>query len=510
MTRGLARLLGAPPGELHHLAGVLALEGKRRRDFASKDGGMTERAITFLAGFYLTLLGGAIGFFTYQLHATPGIAVPLLLAFLLFPIAALAASELFTALLGDEGFRPLASWPVSSASWLGARLLGPLRHAVGATLLLAVPSAIVLAVTRPLPVVDGVVFLAAALGQGVALVLTIAGGYALLLPRLGARRLRRFATLAGVAGLLMPMIGGALLGKRWALLPVLPAWTSAAWLAALAAITVVIVRAGARRYATGLATALVHPRGSSWRWVARLALGARRPADRVLGLLVVAHLREDWRFRAQALLVPALVGVTLVSGAAGVPLFADPFVHPPGVWFHPAMAFVVAALLPPLLAVPLIARSAEAGSAWIVRAGVVPETELVLAVRRFLRRTVVAPFTLAVAACYLVAGTAPLSVLGHAVVLALLAEVALLATHRALAVAPFSRPADDGDVQRAAVASVMLAYVLSGIVSAAVVHVGYRYWPAYALLVAWLVLTRQALTRTSSAPAARGGAARAP
>jgi hypothetical protein len=259
-------------------------------------------------------------------------------------------------------------------------------------------------------------------------------------------------------------------------LPRARAWLCLPALAWMLLLPVVAFRATARHYTRALGTARLErrrpPRTPPIGWVLWLL---RRPADRVVVQLVEAHARFDWRFRAQVLALPVLLGGLVAGAAAGLPvraLFADPL-HVTRFW-HPAMLFVVVALAQPVLALPTLSRSAESGAAWILYTSTIPLPAFVHAARRLVRVLFIAPLLAIIAAGYLWAGAPLASIAVHLVTLALLGEYVARTMQRAFPHPPFSRPSDDEAVAQAFAVAAILVYVLCGIVAVVVVHGLYR------------------------------------
>ena len=498
----LAPLLGVRFAEAQLLADRLARDRRRRAEARANQSGISAQAIDTLLGLYLSFAGLGCAGLALSLRAQPGQAALLLLALTSAVAVGMSAHELFGVLLADEGFRVIAAWPVRSQSFLYARLREPTRRLLRALLLLTVPPALALAIGSGVPLLTGALFLLLALANALALSWLMAALYSALLGRLGAARARAIGTLLQLAGLVTPLLLGAL-AHRLPPAALDPAHTSRAlpltWLATLVELGAVHVRAAdlwmlpaalawlialplgafvltARDYTRGLATARLQrtrpPRTPPVDWALWLL---RRPADRVVVRLFEAHARFDWRFRAQLLALPLLVVVLVASGAAGLDvrrLFADPL-RPLGLW-HPAMIFVVLALLQPVLALPLISCSAEHGATWILRTGVIPMSDFVASGRRIVRVLLVLPLLTLIALGYLWARIPLWSLLVHVAMLALLAEAVARAVQQAFPYPPFTRPTDDEELASAFVAAGLLLYVFCGLVALFVVHVVYR------------------------------------
>jgi hypothetical protein len=528
--RGVARLCGVALAQLMPLADALARDAERRQVARAAQAGLPPRALTTLLAMYLAMSGFGLMMGTIVERADPAAAAAALLSVQGLVIGGFALSGLFALLLDDADFRVIAAWPVAPGSYLLAKLLPPSQRAIAATLLLCAPSGVAL-MFMGTPIITGVVFLAVALVFGVTLVWYVAALYALGLRLVGAARLRGLALVAQVGIAVAPLGSAALASPRathaLATMPMaLPMRWGAAWVAlstghadartlvcaalglACVLLLPLVFRAAAAGYGRGLQTARVQT-SRSWLLapVAALAQLARRPADRAVALIFVAHARHDWRFRAQLAAVP-MMAVALVLGArGGLPvarLFADPFAS---VGFpHPAMLFVVLALLPPLLTVPLVTASNDHGAAWLLRAGVVPATALLQATRRLLRLVFLAPLIIAVSAGYLATRTPLAHLAAHVLTLTLVSDTALLAMQAWMPLLPFSQPRDNRALAERLMAALVLTYILSGIIAVAVVHVVYRSWPIWIAAVAFIFYLRHDLARRASVAAARRAA----
>lgn len=529
-VRLLARAIGAPVAEVRVLVAAFAVDARRRRELqATSD--VPPGAIAVLLGFYLALSGCGLATLAWKLAPFPGIAGLVLSSIHLVLLVSLLLSELYGVLLSDDGFRVIASWPVRSACFFLARLVTTTRRALALTLLVLTPSALVLAARAPMKVLPGVAFLGASLVAAMIVTWAVAALYALLVRPLGVARLRVLGVLFQVAGLIGPMLGSALLGKRIDVLTqaltVPPLWWPASWVAApvelsaglpaslawarfgigvfaALALPVIALRGGAAVYAAGLASARVHGgRASLLAWASVLARAYGRPATRVVTTLLVAHARGDWRFRAQALLVPAMTLGLAVTASFGVDVrraFADPLVRDG--WAHPAMIFIALALVLPLLAVPVMMRSSDHGAAWLMRSGVLDPDDLARASRGVLRAIFVVPLLVAAFAGYKLFGIGWPSVLAHVVTLGLLAELALRGGQRLIAGLPFSRPPNDESIERTVAAMLMLTWSLCLLVAGLVVHLVYRHWLAIVAFDAYLLLMLRVLAqRETSQPA---------
>ena len=526
----LSALCGACPREVALLERAFAIETERRRTARAERAGLPPGALDVLLGLYLFMLGLGLGALAYLFRDVPDVMATVVLAGHGALIIALATSELHFAMLADEAFRVIASWPIRSASYLVARVLGAIRRAVYATLVVCAPAWLVISVFVGIPVITGATFLGVAVCATLAIVIGLTAVYAILLRLLGARWMRVIALVASIAAVVVPLIMAAVVSRNqtWlmATLAEPPVWLPMSWAAsvisisagdiaghglraalAVLAMTVVpigSIRIAARMYTRGLATARDHRgRGPVARMLERpfdfLIRRLSSPADAAIARLFLAHLRGDWRFRAQAIMIPCVTLAVLVAEAMGIDagaLFRDPF--GPKTLFHPAMVMVVIALLPPIMAVPLVARSSDHGAAWLLHTAAVTADDLAASGRTMIRIVFIAPFIIALAAGYLAFGDEPLASLAHIAVLGLLADTALVAMHGRLTVVPFSRPADDGDLQQLAIVTFLLAYVLSTLLATFVVHVMYRWWIAYGFGTAWLIIIRISVAGASS------------
>lgn len=507
--RSLARLAGADPVQTRVLGEAFDVDRRRRREVAARDGAIPPDAMDLLLALYLFVVGLGMAAVAYHLRVVPGPAAVILLTTNAFLLVAIALPEIFFALLGDEDFRVVACWPVSSAAYLSARLRWLAPRALVVTSLVCGPAALVMMATSGIPVVTGTVFFAYALLASVGLAWTMAGVLALAVTVLGPRLIRFVGLLAQIGAVVGPVAFAALAGRHTetvvSYLVELPLWLPLSWAAGvvevasgaftgdivlraslgiLAALAVPIVafRAGIRTYTSSLWRARIQRRtGVLGRVVIALARLMRRvlsrPEDTVVWQLMIAHLRFDWRFRSRVLAVPALSGGLIAAAVFGMPAtdwFADPF--GPKTVLHPSMLFVVLALTPPMLAVAALARSSDHHAAWFMRTGAVADDRFANATARVVRLTFVAPYVLVVGIGYAIAGVHPVSIAAHLVTLGVLGEMTLLATQRVVGGMPFSRANDDDSVDRMIAVGFMLAYILGGLLAFAVVHVMYRWW----------------------------------
>jgi hypothetical protein len=253
------------------------------------------------------------------------------------------------------------------------------------------------------------------------------------------------------------------------------AWMLAAAVGWIALLPLAAFAWTARQYTRGLATARLQRTKPPWTppiaWVSWLL---RRPADRVVVTLIVAHARFDWRFRAHVLALPIALAAVLGAYAAGLDvrqLFSDPL-HSQGLW-QPSMLFIVLALIQPALALPLLSGSSEPGAAWVLRVGELPLAAFTVAGRRVVRALFIAPTLLATAAGYAWARVPWPSIVVHVATMALLAEAVAHLVAGAFPYPPFTRPTDDDERAKAMMATAMLAYVTCALTALVIVHVVY-------------------------------------
>lgn len=526
-------LCGASPDEVRLLAHAFATAAARLRAARARRGGLPPQAVDLLIGLYLFMLGLALAGAAVFLRARPGLMAMMVLGVHGLILANFLLMELYFVMLADEDHRVVASWPVRPASYLMARVAAVVRRSLALLALLCTPATVAVAIAVGTPVITGLVFAALALGGTLAAAVVVTALYALALSVLGAGRLRLLGPLALAGGILLPAGVALLLGREhvWLAenLAAAPRVTPLQWaaaavelsagqggldrlalvalaLASMVLVPLACVRLAASGYARGLGEARVPGRRGLLARLVELPLQwlyarSRRPADAVVLRLLVAHLRGDWRFRAQIVLAPVAVIAVLLAEAGGADpgaLFVDPF--GPKAIFHPSMAFVALALIVPILTVPLLARSSDHGAFWMMATGTVSMDELATSGRRLLRRLFLAPIGIGVGIGYLAYGASPAHVAAHLVLLALLAELVLAGMYRYLDAVPFSRASDDQEIAQLVVVTYMLVHVASLMVAMLVVHVFYRWWLAYGLGVAWLLALRLAWKHPSGGP----------
>lgn len=521
-------LCGASPSEVLLLTSAFVTAAGRHRAVRARRQGLPPDAVNLLMGLYLFLIGLGLASAAVFLRAQPGLVTMLVLGVHGLVLVNFLLMELYFVILADEDYRVIASWPVRPASYLMARVGGVVRRSLTLLALLCAPAAAVVTVAVGTPVVTGLVFAGLAIGGTLAAAVAVTALYALALSVLGAARLRLIGPLALAGGMLLPLGVAVLLGRAHAWLsaslaaapPVTPLqWAAAAvelsagqadlghlglavlLVASMVLVPLACVRVAASGYARRLREARVPGRrGRLARLVEQplqwMCTRSRRPADAVVTRLLLAHLRGDWRFRAQIVVVPVAVIALLLAeawGADAEALFADPF--GPKAIFHPSMLFVALALVLPILTVPLLVRSSDHGAFWLLATGTVGMDELAASGRRLLRQLFFAPIGIGVGIGYLAYGTSPAHVGAHLLLLALLAELVLVSMYRYLDAVPFSRANDDKQIEQLVLVTYMLVHVAALMVAMLVVHVFHRWWLAYGLGVAWLLALRIASAR---------------
>ncbi|HEX2251793.1 MAG TPA: hypothetical protein VHQ65_00835 [Thermoanaerobaculia bacterium] len=517
----LARQLGADAAELVPLARALSRDLAWRQQQAMAKGQLSAVAAKVLVGTLLGTGGLALGVAVLLDRQDPVAAAALVLASTGVVLVALLLWELYHALLGDEDFRVIASWPVASQSFLLARLLMPLRDATGAAVLLAGPASLVLAFAHP-PGLPGLALLAVTVLLAAACTFLVAALYTVLLRRVGVRVLR---LIGGVLPLVAGLSLGVLLetlGSSSRAAADLPAASPLSWLlapvalaagrfeprvlglAAVGAALLVVLplaafRSTAARYAAGLGPGRRSRRRGRLGQAVVALYGrlARRPTDHVVARLALAHLRGDWRFQSQlfALLVlAAYFGWAAVSGQDSLArLFRDPRAQD-GL-LHPGMMLLWITVLPALLAVPLLSVSSDPQGAWLLRLGPFTTAQYAAAARRLVWGFLLLPLFAVLAAGYAVAGAPAISVAAHLALLALASDLALVALQRAWAPLPFSIDQREAQAHLRLVAFALVLMFLVPITALVVFHVAYRWWAGYVVVMAGLAAVRRAVGR---------------
>jgi hypothetical protein len=193
-------------------------------------------------------------------------------------------------------------------------------------------------------------------------------------------------------------------------------------------------------------------------------------------------------------MVPA-VGILLCASLAmeqgAAKLFADPFTGTD--FLHPAMMWMIAVMLPPLLALPLISASSHFEAAWWMQQGLIDEVEWRLAVRRLLRVLFVSPILVLLSLIYLGLGVPFLHVAAHVFMLALLAELMVSMIQTLFSGYPFSRSSQDEELGLKLVVVGLLLEVFGSLIGVVVYHVFYRWWWAYLAGVALMFAIRRSM-----------------
>jgi len=441
---------------------------------------------------------------------------------------------MLTGLLGVETWRTVASWPVSSQTFLYGRLIQPTRRALLISLIFCTPSILVMMIFHGIPVLTGLVMIPICFMVALSVVWSAAAALTIVM---GVRPVVKRAVV--LLGLLVIGIFPALFQTPLSLelifqtryLVFLPTY----WLAALphamdigsvgwfglgvagivfwCVMPVLILRRNARWYTTALGRAVVRSERARGAWLARLlTFGSRKPIHFVYGQLILAQARGDWRFQAQLIALPVIFILFSVYMAAGLDLsemFLSPFIREsatdPAMFFHPAMFFVIAVGIAPILSLPMISQSVDYKARWLLRAGIHKEADFRNASRRYVRLLFSIPVLLLITIGYLVHGVPLPEVAAHVFMLFMITEAMVVIVQTQFPGYPFSLPLQDEEMGINMAVIIVLYEVQCLMMALFVYHVLYRWWWAYAaavLLFGLLAFRRE--------PAGREAPARTP
>ncbi len=463
------RLAGARPSRVAILARGLARQthGLQEEQRGEAGSGPDPELLRVLVLVLLALFSLLVAVVVVRLGDRPELATLVLLAAQLGGVLLRSGGEVVPLVLDADDRRVLGWWPVSERELLLARGGVLLQGVAEATVAVAALPLLLLAIRGEPPVV-------AAVGAGAGLALHGVAVAAVLLlwvqglARLaGRRRARRFTEALGTMTLIVLInllarapraVGGWLEGLAgWQELLLPPLWF-AAWGgwgrplpgqmlgAGLALVAVaLLVGLGARALGTaarGEDAGEVRGGAGGRDWSAPLAawVGRWLPGrqGRAVRLLLVAHLREDWRLLGVLFGVPILMTGYLVlvtgwrppPGSVGATGAAD--------WAAPL------GLLLSVLGLSLASAlgcSAEPAAGWLVRSGVLDAPRLLALQRRLVRALVPAPLLTVTLLATVIAGRlSPGQALLAAVPAWLALEIMLAFVQLVLPAAPFSRP----------------------------------------------------------------------
>lgn len=516
------RLLQADMAKLPVLTEMVLLDYDRKAIAkAERSGQGSFKDLLILVPIILAVLSLLLGGVAFFLHERPHMVVFICTHVVLLMVLTYAVSYILGLLAADEGFRVIASWPVDSTTYLASRMVGPLSTTLLATLLLMAPATLVMMVMGPFKLIQGLLLLVTCILLGLALVLFVISAYIMLLKRAEPEQV----TLIGMVGfvayslvvpklieLYSPMgsMDFSAIGAEH-----LPIWYPITWMASLvcfdqlpiwmmvlASISLLVLPLSlylvmARGYTRMLSQSRVHgmaARGGFF--VKLLSLNSKRKADQVLAWLCVAHGRADWRFRSQLMMVPLLMGGLMIAPFLEfdvLRLFQDPMDH--STLANPSMVWIILIALPPVIAVPLLSSSKDHCAIWHLRLSPISVAEFAAATRYIMRVVFVLPLLLLVACGYVIAGAPLLSVVGHLVMMAVIAEVMVCGMQVMFADFPFALEYDDETLVFKMVPIFLLYEMVSGLVAATVLHVFYRWWWAYFLGIGLMFVMRHMLIK---------------
>ncbi len=464
----------------------------------------------------------------YILRDQPRLLTFLLISIHFLLVVAYGLGKMSRVLLEDEDYRVIAAWPVSSSSYLAARLLPLVKNWLIITVIMWSPPSLIAMFLVGTPGLTGIVFFLVVLIITAGAIPTIAALHSLLISIIGPRWYRQVIFLIRLLAFALPVVVLSLAGNvptvdspdssgdPILLLKGLPIiWVASIvnttsldvapadlWMPVLGLVTLVGVpwlsfRLTARMYTKGLGRARAQPRRKFGRLARFFLQGLHRPADRVVAMLVFAHFRQDWRFRIQVSIVPSVIlGLLLISifrpDAGG--LFSDPLVTK--TMLSPVMLFVVVAVLVPILSISAMLISQEFRAAWLLRLSSIPPGVLASSLRRIFWAFFGLPFLASLAIVNALYEVPWISIGAHTLMLALIMETVAVSLQRTMAYLPFSRGNEDETVWAKLMVGFIMVHTFAGIVSMLVVHVFYRYWVAYATGALFLLLLRKSLGRS--------------
>ena len=456
---------------------------------------------------------------TWMNRGEPGLAAAVFFSAQVLLLSGLVVWDLFQGLMDDTVWRTIGSWPISSRTYLLARLMVPLRNSLKLSLLLVTPSALLIGINEINPAA-ALLFECCGLLIAPAVVIAGAGFLMLLIHLVGIRRLR-----SGLVLLLVVLLGGSGLlrvhlyrlitepNPVWDMLPtgwlaqlvagaVGGSWTALgaglAGILAWLAVPFIMFRATAHSYTRNLGQARIVTRdvkgGDLFQWL----LPKGRGIHHVYRQLLLSHLREDWRFRLQVALMPTLLVIMVVAAFFGVDLerfFADPFGS--GQTFHPAMITVVAVMVPPILSLPFLSQSQDYQAGWLLRTGMFSLADYSHAVRKYIRCFFVFPLLVVFALGYLLAGVSVTSIAIHLFFLFMLSETMAAFMQTQFGKLPFSMPPQDEETAATLIVVFLVFQTFSLLIALAVYHVVYRWPVAYVVSVCllWVLARGQLHTR---------------
>lgn len=512
-------VLGADKEVALKLAAAVELDHDRKMiERQEKQGseGITFGDMKIFAMMAMGMVGLGLGALSFFMADRVAILVWVILAGFICIQGLFAATYLSSMMAADEGFRVIASWPVSSRDYLASRLLTPLRGAIWLVILMCLPAALVTMIVGGIPVLTGFLFLGVCCVSGLALMIAYASLLGAMMRKLEPEQTTVGSLLVGtvlffLVNRLMELYG------PFDTIPLesityyhMPDWMPITWLTSivmlglekvplhhllLAALALVILPLGsfrmvAQRYTRSLGRSHIHKskaRGGFWARI--LTLNSKRKADKALASLCLAHGRADWRFRAQLYMLPFMVGGMVISPLLQFDvstLFSDPMVHDD--WWNAAMVWLIVVAFPPVLAVPLLASSKDYRASWILQLSPLPKEAFAAAERHVMRVVFVFPIILFCIAGYVYYEAPWLSILGHVIMMGLIAEVMVCGMQNLFSNYPFALPADDEEFTMRLLPVFFVYEALSVLIAGLIFHVLYRWWWAY-LVGAGVLLT---------------------
>ena len=526
MDRFFCRILGADYRGAALLAEAVEIDHNRKLIArAEKQGneGITFSDMKILVVVAIAVFGLALGSVTafQRDHLVPLLWTLLAIEFGM--ILFFAATYLQSMMVADEGYRIVAAWPVSSNTYLTSRLLAPLRGAVLGTLLLVTPSTLVLLIWGGVPILTGLLFFGISLLLAPVLMVVTACVFVLLMRRFEPEQTTVISLLAMPAAMILLVrlleLYGPFEHTPWHLLTYqqLPTWTPHTWLVGVIglgafsapfhhlllallgflAVPALLFRSVSESYTRSLDRSRIHrTKAGGGFWARLLVLSSKRPADRVLASLCLAHGRADWRFRSQLYMCPfmglGLVLAPLLEFDISA-IFANPMTHDG--WFNPSMLWMIVVAFPPVIAVRLLATSKDHNASWILRISPIPIEAFAAAQRHVMRVVFVFPILLLALTGYLIFQAPLLPVLAHVAMMALVAEVMVCGMQNLFSDYPFSLPGDDENFMMRLLPILFVYEALSLLISGVIFHLFYRWWWAYVVGAMLLLVMRHFFIR---------------
>ncbi|MDJ0842362.1 MAG: ankyrin repeat domain-containing protein [Acidobacteriota bacterium] len=513
----LIRRLGADPRELRVLYKALQQDKTWRIEQQVKNG-MDLRSLKVLMVIPLSIISIAVLIISIAYRDNPAVVA---LTVLTTQLALFSASLVFTIimdLLGDEDYRVIASWPFRPHSFLLARMIPMMRTALILAAFAGGPAILFAMGAVGIPVITGLTLAVVLVLFSIALVLVLSALASAAVRTLGLERLRLLIVVLMMSPLLLytqlDLNGEALKGGIDFF--AVPAGVPSLWPAALVALSagqanqvlwsyaalglliliplpILAFNRAARDYTRGLPATRGGPSKARLGWLAVL-LGAqsKSPADRVVAVLTLAHIRRDWRFRMQGLMLPFLFAVIALSmqtkmGQFG--MFGDPFAER-GLW-HPAMIWMVLIMVPPIFALPMVSQSGDHKASWLLCMGRVEEKDYRLSVRRLFRRVFLYPYVALLAVFYLWQGVPLHHLAAHLLMLSLLGELMVGQIQAAFSNQPYSLPPQDEELALKLIPLMLMLEIFGGLAAWALYMTAYRWWWAYLVMIALLEWMRR-------------------